>query len=226
VRGKYHALITIEALRDHFSRPVLEILLSSGAGQDGLGGQIWHPEYHYDASKFREGDRYVEQQRLLVLQRLHSAPFPGPVQLKEARLAFGRLLHAVQDFYAHSNYAALWLEQRYGLTGEIPGNILPGISPEDIDIQDTAVLQAGRLCSGKFYFPIELLSFIPALETLALRFLPEDSHARMNLDHPGRGSLFPYAYAAAVKHTRLEYTLVAAEASPDALSLFSGLHEE
>jgi len=40
--------------------------------------------------------------------------------------------------------------------------------------------------------------------------MPADSHARMNLDHPGRGPLFPYAMEAAVARTVIEYDRVLA----------------
>ena len=50
---------------------------------------------------------------------------------------------------------------------------------------------------------------VPLLGRLARRYLiPADSHETMNLDHPGRGPLFPFAMAAAVKHTQMELDLL------------------
>ncbi len=57
-------------------------------------------------------------------------------------------------------------------------------------------------------------------------FLPANSHEAMNLDDSSRGPLFPFAVAAAIKHTRLELELLLAlidkTAGADAVALFLG----
>ena len=67
------------------------------------------------------------------------------------------------------------------------------------------LLKHPELRSGRVYYPLEFLTFIPGLANLVRRWLPPDSHAWMNLDSPNRGPLFPYAIAAARHHTRFAF---------------------
>jgi RHS repeat-associated protein len=75
---------------------------------DGLAGQF-HPEYHMDDSHIREGVTFARQE--LKFAR-------NATKLGDYAFHIGRALHTVQDFYAHSNYANLWLE--FGETGRMP----------------------------------------------------------------------------------------------------------
>ncbi|MFO7680242.1 MAG: hypothetical protein R6X34_09345, partial [Chloroflexota bacterium] len=116
--------------------------------------------------------------------------------------AFGRLLHARQDFYAHANWVRLWLEKQ-------DGSIIP--SPDDIPLcLDPSTEPA--LVSGYGSIPLYLLYRIPLLGPfIKRRYLPPDSHEAMNLDSPKQGPLFPYALSAATRHTQLELELLLAE---------------
>jgi hypothetical protein len=73
-----------------------------------------------------------------------------------------------------------------------------------VDPLDPLLIESPALHSGRVYYPLEILYFIPPLRKFALSRLPADSHAHMNLDSAAQGPLFAYAYAAALRRTRLE----------------------
>jgi hypothetical protein len=195
----YHRQITLEAMQRTLSPETLEIIIAANLGQDGLIGQIAHPEYHFDSNTFVLGLAYIESQRVIARNYLHSSG-SNPSNRRPGWQALGRLLHGAQDFYAHSNYAFLWLDSHKGAI------------PEEIEPHDPMVLDSPSLHSGRTYYPLELLDFIPYLHPLALRLLPHDSHAWMNLDGPERGPLFAYALCAARKRSSYEIGLIELEA--------------
>jgi hypothetical protein len=183
---KYHRAITEQALRPHFNPTALEELVRANLGQDVIQYQFGHDHFHYDNNSFAAGDAYIVEQRRTVLEVLQNGGDP-----LLARAAFGRLTHTAQDFYAHSNYTALWRERH------------PGAAPKQIDPYLAEVVNDPRLKSGRIYPPLEYFSFIPSLKPLVLPLLPKDSHAWMNKDDPSRPD-FDYAYTAAVKRTTQE----------------------
>jgi hypothetical protein len=202
----YHRAITQEALQDVFSPQALEAVITANLGQDHwLRGQIGHDEYHFDQNAFRKSLEYMESNRSLIRPALESEDIPS------AQKAFGRLTHAGQDFYAHSNYVSLWL-------GRLPEGKWP--PPVEIEPLDQELVASPRLRSGRLYYPLEVLSFIPVLKKSVLPLLPRDSHAWMNLDSPERGPLFEYAFAAAVKRTRYEYSRTTEGLNRDLLERF------
>jgi hypothetical protein len=74
-----------------------------------------------------------------------------------------------------------------------------------MDGLDARLLKHHQLMSCRVYYPLELLYFVPGFGPLVRRWLPEDSHAWMNLDRPATGPLFPYAMEAAVQRTTAEF---------------------
>ena len=76
--------------------------------QDSSAGQFGHDEYHFDNNAFDED------------LRLHRGAaraggcIPAKKDVASAWMAFGRMTHTVQDFYAHSNYITLWLAASTG----------------------------------------------------------------------------------------------------------------
>lgn len=201
-----HAEITREALAETVGPRALEAILAANLGQDALSGQIGHDEFHFDNNAFDEGRAYIAQQRGLIRPALEAGD-PG-----SAWGAFGRLTHAGQDFYAHSNYVDLWLScQAKGMTPS-PGEI----DPLDPDLIDNPALRSGRL-----YYPVEALSFVPGLKRLVIPLLPRDSHAWMNLDSPGRGASFEYAFQSAIKRTRREFELATRGLTAELHKLFA-----
>ena len=91
-----------------------------------------------------------------------------------------------------------------------------------MDPLDGDLLNGPELRSGKIYWPLEPLSWIPRIGRWIMPLLPRDSHAWMNLDAPERGPAFPYAIAAAVKRTRYEYELTVSRL-PDGLLALSDM---
>jgi hypothetical protein len=200
---RYHRLITTQALEKHISPAALKSIIDANFGQDAFRYQFGHDHFHYDGSSFPEGDAYIEGQRRLIVDALaHGEALP-------AWQAFGRLAHAIQDFYAHSNYVTLWRE-RY--PAAVPNQIHPLLGD---------ALSDSRLHSGRLYYPLEILTFVPALQALVLPFLPRNSHAWMNKDDPSRPD-FDFAYMAAVKRTELEFQNMIRSLVPAQAVLFIG----
>jgi hypothetical protein len=186
----FHVEMTRLAVGEHFSANALEKIIAANLNQDRLLGQIGHDEYHFDGSAFEKSYKYVETQRALTGSSLAANDAPA------AWSAFGRLTHAVQDFYSHSNYVDLWLACQ-------PDGTVP--TPSEIDPVDPALLNNPALISGTIYLPVEAFYHFHSLRPLLLRILPRDSHAWMNLDSPKQGPNFKYAFQAAVKRTRIEF---------------------
>lgn len=200
-----HAEITSNALAGNFSDRALEAIITANLKQDRLLMLIGHDEYHFDSNAFAESYAYLEEQRSLTVSSLEAN------DVRSAWSAFGRLLHSAQDFYAHSNYIDLWLSCQ-------PDGALP--TPTEVDPVDEDLIHTHALRSGRIYLPLEALYFIRALRSIALRLLPRDSHAWMNLDSPEQGPNFKYAFQAAVKRTKIEFNKTAPHLPQDLLKLF------
>jgi hypothetical protein len=185
----FHLEITREALNGRFSPRALAVICAANLRQDALPGQIGHNEYHFDNNALDASHRYIKEQRGLILASLL---MPNGYS---AWPAFGRLIHTAQDFYAHTNYVTLWLS-RYKDSTPPP--------PSEIDPVEKSLIQSPDLHSGKLFYPLEILCFIPAFRKLAMPILPRNSHAWMNLDSPGSNPHFEYARVAAVKRTQHE----------------------
>jgi hypothetical protein len=204
----YHRAITVQALSAIFGPFALETVVTANLNQDHwLRGQIGHPEYHFDQNVFAKSWAYMERNRAIVRPALEV----GDARL--AQKALGRLTHAGQDLYAHSNYISLWMS--YFSKGKWP-------LPDEINPFDSDLLQGPELRSGKIYWPLEPFSWLPPLRKFIVPLLPRDSHAWMNLDGPERGPLFQYAVALAIKRTRYEYEQTVQGMPAELLSLFCG----
>ena len=77
--------------------------------------------------------------------------------------------------------------------------------------------------SAKIYLPWDALYFVPFMRKLSIKFLPKDSHGRMNLDSPKQGPLFEYARAAAIKRTVHEFEILEKMLPPEMLTKFVDL---
>jgi hypothetical protein len=207
VKEKYHRQITLEALSPEMGGAALEIILAANIGQDALRYQFGHDHFHYDNNSFKAADAYVAELRQAVVQALERA------DASLARQALGRLTHTVQDFYAHSNYISLW-RARFPLAAQ-----------HEVEPEDPELLQEPRLRSGRLYYPLEIFSFVGALRPLVLPLLPRDSHAWMNLDAPEQPG-FEFAFAAAVKRTRVEYFRIKEKLTASQIALLDGSNPE
>ena len=205
MRKIYHQRIIEQAVGRQVSKPALDIMIAANLGQDALYFQFGHEHFHYDSNTFVSGDAYVNEQRAMILPSLQKS------QPQEAWQAFGRLSHTVQDLYAHSNYVEIWLTK----CNE------PNPDPEKIDPLDTEILSYPGLHSGIPYFFFDALQFFNLLTPGMLKLAPENSHTRMNIDGPDRVN-FPYAYAAAVKRTQIEFSGVVDSLPDNFKNMFFG----
>lgn len=213
MQTRYHTEITSQALGELISQQALQVIIQANLAQDNISGQIGHPEYHFDDNCFLEGNAYLREQRQHILKSLsEQAAFP-------AWQAFGRLIHAAQDFYAHSTYVRLWFN--------LPSHHDSTPMPDEIEPLEPGLIHHPALISGRIYLPWEILSFIPGLEKLMCILLPQDSHTNLNLDKPSRGQLFYFAHVAARKRTVHEYQQICHEIQSQlgmrAVSLFNGI---
>src|SRR5512140_2565164 len=184
-----HVKITRQALAGRLSERALSAVLRANVGVDSLFNLVGHPELHFDDNAFEASRAVLAQQDALIRPALERGDAPA------AWKAFGRLTHTAQDFYSHSNYVDLWLACQ-------PEGMEPAAN--EIDPMDDALVENPSLRSGKMYFPLGYLSFIPGLKKLIIPRMPRDSHAWMHLDSAERGPQFEYAFYAAVKRTRYE----------------------
>jgi hypothetical protein len=205
---QFHKSITRKALNARFSERALEAIVAANLDQDNLRGQIGHDEYHFDNNAFDKSYAFIETQRALTISALQKKDAPA------AWTAFGKLTHTVQDFYAHSNYVDLWL----ALVDE---SAPP--PPSEIDPLMDELVHNPDLHTGKLYYPLEILSFVPVVKNVVIPLLPKDSHAHMNLDSPTRGKRFVYAFEAAVKRTCYEFDKTVAGLSSELEALFTDL---
>ena len=202
-----HDEMTREALSTRFSQRALKEILAANRKQDALSGQMGHDEFHFDNNAIDAGQRYIAEQRDLVIKSLSSS------DIFSAWHAFGRLTHTTQDFYSHTNYISLWLDQYDGAPP----------APPEIDPVQPSLAENPGLRSGKIYLPMDALYFVPFLRKIALSVLPQDSHAKMNLDSPIQGPRFAYARAAAIKRTVYEFELLEKALASEMLSIFTDL---
>ncbi|MFC2064893.1 HET-C-related protein [Chloroflexota bacterium] len=202
---KYHQEITRKALQEFLPPLALNEIIKANSKQDALFYQLGHSHFHFDNNSFKESRSYIQDQRKKLFSCLEK------YQPVSAWKHFGRLLHSLQDFFAHSNYVTLWLER-------FDQKSLP--HHESIDACDEQILESSHLHSGRLYYPLEVLSFIPGIRTLVLPLLPRDSHAWMALDGPESGENFSFAFSAAVKRTKIEFEDIISELSVEQLALF------
>lgn len=187
MQTKYHIEITRKAIQNYFSESALGTIITANINQDRLIYQIDHDHIHFDGSAFSEGFHYISEQEENIINKMAQKDY------KRARQAFGRILHAWQDFFSHSNYVKLWIDKH------------PQLMPDEIEINDPEILYHTNLKSGKNYGLIELFAMIPLLSGWVKTRMPSDSHARMNLDSPSSGPEFELAYWAALKASVAAY---------------------
>lgn len=185
---QYHIAVLTETIGAHFSAEALQQVIHANHEQDSLFNLLTKPHIHFDNCLFAEASAYVEEQHALI------GHGDNPLIM---RAAFGRLSHTVQDFYSHSNYVNLWLNERGGLEHT---------RPDDMDGLDPALLASPALRSGYFHFWRDSIYYLPLAKGWAKKHLLfSDSHEAMHLDDPSRGPKFPYSIVAAKQRTLAEY---------------------
>jgi hypothetical protein len=188
MKSKYHIEITRKALSFYFTLDALHTILMANILQDRIINQIGRDYLHFDSNTFDSGMHYIHMQEEMIFTAIASSDFTS------ARKALGHICHSWQDFYSHSNYVRLWVD-REGL-----------VPPSEIDHDDPNIMNSLHLRSGINYGLFDALALIPGLGKIITPLMPEDSHAKMNLDSPKSGELFEYAYQAALKRTRVYFS--------------------
>ena len=207
--GKYHVQLCQDALSAHFSPDALTIIAKADTGQDSLVGLFFHDEFHAQDRAF--GRTYIQEQRGIAID---AAKRGEPT---DAWRAFGRLLHATQDFYAHTNYVRLWAEH-------YSEEDLPPV--EQFDGLNANLLRDKGLYACATYLVRDYLYFVPFLRSWVLANIPEDSHARMNLDNPGQGPHFDYAMAGARQASERELHAILEALTPAEQARFLDRHAD
>ena len=199
---QYHISVLTETIGSQISARALQEIIAGNLGQD-MGWDQFKPHVHFDNSLFSDGLAFMEEQHAIITQS-DSA--------NKMWSAFGKLTHAAQDFYSHSNYVDLWLKANGGFEKT---------KPEDINGLDEKLLNDSRLVSGNFFLWRDIIYYIPLIKNFAKKHLLfPDSHEAMNLDVPECGAQFPYSIVAAKQRTRAEYDRVMKTLSPQRAAMF------
>ncbi|UIE38402.1 Het-C domain-containing protein [Leptodesmis sichuanensis] len=97
----YHAAITSKAISGVLSNEQITFVVRANMSQDIRQFESY---VHFDNCAFAEGAKHIRDEWAKIeaeIDRLSD----------DALVAFGRLLHTTQDFYAHSNWIELHLDQ-------------------------------------------------------------------------------------------------------------------
>jgi hypothetical protein len=191
MQAQYHINMTQAALGRHFTAEALAEIVAANVGQDSLWSVLGaEPHRHFCDPVLARSLAYIEEEHLLIGELAQR----GEAEVQQ-RAAFGRLLHTVQDFYAHSNYVDLWLA---GEVFQEPTGLPPsGISHPQLRI-------------GDWVWWRDMVFYVPVIGPLVRHYwAPANSHETMNLDSPARGPRFGWAVALARQRTKQEYGRVA-----------------
>lgn len=190
--SQYHIQLLTKAVGSYFSPSALAQIIAANLGQDELRYQLGgYPHFHFDNNQIARSLAYVDAEQARIGALVTSG---APAA---QRAAFGRLTHSIHDFYAHSNYVDLWLEQHGGLANSHAGQI-NGLDP--------TLLYHPQLFTGSFLLWFDTLYYVPGVRTLLRRvYLRPGSHEVMNLDNPRQGPKFAYAMVAAHQRTIFEF---------------------
>lgn len=195
--AQYHVQLLTETLGSYFSSQALDQVIAANLGQDKLRYQLGgYPHYHFDGDEIARGLAYVDEEQARIGELVTTTKL-GEGTTAAQRAAFGRLTHAVHDFYAHSNYVDLWLEANGGLDKNSADQI-KGLEP--------TLLAHPQLHCGSFLLWFDLLYYLPGFRPILRKlYLRPGSHEAMNLDNPAQGPKFAYAMVAARQRTLYEY---------------------
>lgn len=204
---EYHIQACQDAFGERFSERAFDTILHANTGQDDTHNLLRF-NFHFD-NNFKGTWRYIDKQRALLFKNL------TPEKVTIAWQAFGRITHATQDFYSHSNYVRLWAD-KHRKDGQLP-------PPNEIDALEPDLLNHPNLMTAKIYLPFEAITYWERFRPFASRHLPQDSHANINLDDPERGPLFDYAQAAATQRLRYDYQDIIEKMTPEQKRVFTDL---
>ncbi len=208
MQARYHVAATRQVLAGNLAQEALAEVVTANIGQDSFPAVLGaEPFRHYCDPDFARNLAYIEEEHALIA---NLTTIPGSQGAQRA--AFGRLLHTVQDFYAHTNYVDLWLaESGLDRSPEILSCVAQDQDVAGVDALDPEILRHPDLCTGDWVFWRDAIFYVPLVGAWVRRFwVPPHSHEAMHLDSPGRGPRFGLALAMARQRTREEYQYVMA----------------
>jgi hypothetical protein len=200
MQAQYHVGLTREALGGFFGREALDEVVRANVGQDSLAAVFGAASHqHFCDPEIDRSLAYIEDEHRTI--EVMAAQEDAPAQ----RAALGRLLHAVQDFYAHSNYVDLWLAQaQRSPASEWAWPMTE--APCEVQAADPALLDHPHLRIGDWIFWRDAVFYVPLIGPLVRSiWVPRDSHEAMHLDSPARGPRFGIALAMARQRTVHEH---------------------
>jgi hypothetical protein len=199
--GRYHEEITRRILGKFFTPKTLKEIVRANIAQDTLPSLFGAGAHRHvcDCTVAHSLD-YIAEEHAQIAEL---AQMPGREQ--EQRAALGRLLHTAQDFYAHTNYVALWLAEK-GEAVLANLEIDLEINLEGNDGLESHLWSHEHLQIAQWTAWREPLYYVPVIGNL-MRWiwLPEASHEAIHLDSPDRGPRFQVAMAIAQQRTHKEY---------------------
>lgn len=199
---KYHKIITRSCFEDWFTEIALQAIIKANITQDKPRYQFGHDYIHFDGSAFEAGFKYIDNQFHSLYESIKKTRY------QQAWDALGHISHSWQDFYSHSNYVLLWIN-KYNTA-----------DPQNISPNDEFIMNHKNLTSGKNYGLIEFVALLPVIKRLILPLMPEDSHAKMNLDGPHADPLFSFALIAAKKRTSMIRNSIQSKLVDDKIDAF------
>lgn len=211
--SRYHIEITKKSLENFFSPLSLREIARANVAQDSLPSMFGvEARRHVCNCTVLESLAYIDEEQTQIA---NFAQTPGS-EAKQ-RAALGRLLHTVQDFYAHTNYVALWVVEHWDVESSASEKLgseslqkgRAKFIAKDVarmDGLDPNILAHPSLQIAQWQTWRDPFYYVPLLGRALRHFwLPAVSHEAINLDSPSRGAHFDLAMAIARQRTLAEY---------------------
>lgn len=220
-----HKNITRTALKEELSKSALDFVCEANEESDALYNQS-NSAQHFDDSKIKEGLTFIKKLEKALLSELTSVPsYTGKVRegrFLVALYALGRLLHAIQDFYSHSNWVnhtgpvcPIWNE-KIDMPNRVDKNLLKtgyfSISTEGTKIVASAVCSTGVGVVERYLSenPDYYRKYLTA-ETMYHRELNKDRDgtlADLSFKHKYNISGFEVVFETAKNHTATKWSMI------------------
>jgi len=113
--GPVHESITIEALKTIVEKDCLDEIDKGNEKQDDVkSADFAVSSHHFDDNALQASVNYIDAQYVAITKLVPSAE-ANVSDRHTILLNFGQILHAVQDFYSHSNWVELQLAKKADL---------------------------------------------------------------------------------------------------------------
>ena len=198
--SRYHIEITKNALQKFFTTPSLREIAHANVAQDSIFSFFGvETRRHVCDCTVTESMAYVDEEHARI-----AALAARTTDGKEQRAALGRLLHTVQDFYAHTNYVALWVAE-WAEESKLDSQEMLA-AHQMTDGMASQLRDHPDLCVAQWCLWRDPIYYVPLLGKLMRRWwLPACSHEAIHLDSPQRGDYFAVAMAIARQRSLAEY---------------------